>query len=112
MTALIALGCWLLYGLIVALLTKRASILGWGRQLFIAVDQVFNVLATPFHRGAWADETLSARAYRAHKDGKTWGRIWMPVIDVLFFWQAGGSGHCERAYVAERERLQAPPEVR
>ena len=103
---------WLVLGLIVAAATGRLSLLAWCRQLFIAVDQVVNVLATPFHSGAWADETLSARAYRAHKDGRRWGRFWMPVIDVLFWWQAGGSGHCERAYIAERERLQAPPETR
>ena len=112
MTALIVLGGWLWVGLLVAVVTRRLSILGWGRQLFIAVDQLLNVLATPFHRGAWADETLSARAYRAHKDGRRWGKFWMPVIDVLFFWQGNGSGHCERAYIAERERLQAPPETR
>lgn len=112
MTTLIVLGCWLLAGYIVALVTGRLAVFEWLHQLFIAVDQVWNVMKAPFHKGQWADETLSACAYRAHKDGKRWGRFWMPIIDVLFFWQGGGSGHCERAYIAERERLQAPPEVR
>lgn len=112
MTAPIVLGGWLLAGYVVALATGRLAFFEWLHQLFIACDQVCNVMKAPFHRGAWADETLSARAYRAHKDGRRWGKFWMPVIDVLFFWQGNGSGHCERAYIAERERLQAPPETR
>ncbi len=87
----------------------------WFVQLFIAVDQLLNVLVTPLHGGAWADETLSCRAYRAWKDGKPWGKVWMPVIDLLFFWQPqpeGIIGHCHGAYVKERARYNAPPELR
>ena len=110
MTALIALSCWLALGLIVAQITGSRGIRRWLHQAFIACDQLLNVLLTPFHRGAFADETLSSRCYRAHADGRWWGRVLMPVIDTLFFWQ--GRNHCERAYIAERERLQAPPESR
>lgn len=89
--------------------------LHWLLQLFIAVDQVFNVLVTPFHAGAWADETLSCRAYRAWRDGKPWGRVWMPLIDLLFIWQRqpdGVIGHCHGAFLKERERYNLPPEMR
>ncbi len=82
----------------------------WFVQLFIAVDQLLNVLVTPFHSGAWADETLSCRAYRMYAEGKTWGLIWMPIIDALFFWQ--GKGHCQRAYENEKKRYNLPPEMR
>ena len=109
MTALIALSCWLLLGLIVAQATGARGVRRWLHQLFIAADQLVNVLVTPFHRGAFADETLSSRCYRAHQAGKLWGRLLMPPIDALFFWQ---ERHCERAYIAERERLQSPPESR
>lgn len=87
----------------------------WLTQLFIAVDQLLNVLITPFSSGAWADETLSCRAYRMWRDGKPWGRIWMPVIDFLFKWQKlrpEALGHCHNAYLKERERYNSPPELR
>ena len=106
---IVAFSCWLLLGLVVARFTGSRGIRRWLHQLFIAADQLVNVLSTPFHSGAWADETLSARCYRAHADGRWWGRVLMPAIDTLFFWQ---TRHCERAYIAERERLQAPPEAR
>lgn len=57
-----------------------------------------------------ADETLSARAYRAHRDGKILGRVFMPVIDLLFFWQ--GPNHCRNAYIKEFERKNYPEEYR
>ena len=108
---IIALSCWLLLGLVAAWLTKQLTIGRWLHQLFIACDQLVNVLITPFHRGAFADETLSSRCYRAHQAERLWGRLLMPPIDAVFsIWQ--GRNHCERAYIAERERLQAPPESR
>lgn len=82
----------------------------WFIQLFIAVDQLLNVLITPFSKSAWADETLSCRAYRMYEKGKLWGLIWMPLIDALFFWQ--GKGHCKRAYENEMKRYNMPPEMR
>lgn len=82
----------------------------WGYELFIAVDQLANVLITPLHSGAYADETMSSRAYRMDRDGKPWGRVLRPVIDALFCWQ--GPGHCRGAYLKEQERIQLPPEFR
>lgn len=81
----------------------------WLAQLLIALDQLVNVLVTPGHGGAWADETLSSRAYRMEEQGKWWGRIWRPAIDALFFWQRA---HCRTAFLEERLRLQSPPEER
>jgi hypothetical protein len=88
------------------------------RQLAIAFDQFANALLW-----GWADETLSARAFRAHRKGRAFGRFFMPVIDLLFFWQkpddevnalAGKlvDGHCERAFYKEILRRDHAPEYR
>lgn len=73
-------------------------------ELFLAIDQLLNVLLL----GA-ADETLSARSYRADRDGKVFGRVFRPMIDALFFWQdTGGLGHCRQAYEREKSRFYLP----
>lgn len=47
----------------------------YGVQCFIAFDQLLNALIPPLDGTVgYADETLSARAYRAHRDGKVLGR--------------------------------------
>lgn len=87
----------------------------WLVQLFIAIDQLANVLVTPLSGGAWADETLSSRAYRADRDGKLFGRFWRPLIDVLFSWQKQPpevEGHCHGAFLREIARYNSPPEQR
>lgn len=84
--------------------------LQWAQQLFIAVDQLVNVLSTPFQSSAWADETLSSRIYRGHRDGKVLGRLLMPPVDLLFRWQT--KQHCYHAYLKEQERMNLPPEFR
>ncbi|MGX5662246.1 hypothetical protein [Diaphorobacter nitroreducens] len=83
----------------------------YGVQVFIAVDQLANALIPPIDGTlSYADETLSARAYRAHRDGKILGKLLMPVIDLLFFWQ--GKGHCYNAYLKEHRRANLPSEYR
>jgi hypothetical protein len=87
----------------------------WFVQLFIAVDQLLNVLITPFSGSVWADETLSSRAWRMYVLNKPWGKFWKPVIDSLFFWQTipkGVDGHCHYAYLREKEMYGHPPEMR
>lgn len=84
----------------------------WCWQLGIAIDQLCNVLITPLQRGAWADETMSARAWRMDRAGKPWGRVLRPVIDALFSWQRAPGGHCYRAYERELARVHLPPELR
>ena len=83
----------------------------WGVQIFLALDQLANVLPPPIDGTVgYADETLSARCYRAHRDGKVLGKVFMPLIDLLFFWQ--GPGHCKNAYIKEFERKNYPDEYR
>lgn len=89
-------------------------------QTFISVDQLLNILLSWVFffwaaSGAWADETLSSRSYRAWKDGKLSGKITMPIIDFLFKWQSlpeGAIGHCHGAYIKERAKYNHPPEMR
>lgn len=87
-------------------------------QLFIAFDQLLNTLC----RG-YADETLSARAFRAYKNDRYPGKFLMPLIDILFLWQSDDDevnaiagevvkGHCRRAYYKEILRRSLPPEYR
>lgn len=81
-------------------------------QVFLALDQLVNALIPPLDGTlSWADETLSARCYRAHRDGKLFGRIFMPPIDWVFgLWQ--GPNHCKNAYIKEFERKNYPDEYR
>ena len=82
----------------------------WLVQLFIALDQLANVLITPLSTGAWADETLSCRAYRMYVLGRPWGRIFKPLIDLIF-WVAQRD-HCHTSYLHEQRRSNLPPEFR
>ncbi len=81
-------------------------------QIGLAFDQMINALWPSVFWGhlSFADETLSARCFRANRDGKAMGRL-MPVIDWLFRWQ-GFPDHCARAYTKEMERRGLPPEYR
>lgn len=84
----------------------------WGVQVFLALDQLANVLPPPIDGTVgYADETLSARCYRAHRDGKRFGLWFMPPIDWFFgLWQ--GPDHCKNAYIKEFERKNYPDEYR
>lgn len=86
------------------------SLRHWIIQVLIALDQLANVLITPLSTGAWADETLSCRAYRMHVLGRPWGRIFRPLIDKLFFLVQ--RDHCRMAYVHAKQRINMPPEFR
>lgn len=81
------------------------------QQVFIAVDQLLNAIIPPWGGTlSYADETLSARSYRAYRDGKLWGKLTMPPIDLLFWWQ--GPDHCKNAWRKEHDRRGLPPEYR
>lgn len=69
-----------------------------GFQVAVAFDQLVNTLM-----GGYADETLSARAWRHHLDGSRMWPRW--IIDHLFFWQ---TNHCKEAYESELLRKQLP----
>lgn len=77
-------------------------------QLFIAFDQLLNVLSNPFSRETWADETLSSRTGRLHHRYPY--KIWRVVIDYLFKWQ--GPDHCVKAFKKELTRYHFPPSMR
>lgn len=64
----------------------------------IAIDQLANTILN----GA-PDETLSARAYRTEVKGKPFGRVFRPLIDLIFFFEVQ---HCYRAYLAELDKRQ------
>ena len=82
-----------------------------GKRIFnlaVAIDQLAYVLLT---LGAGhPDETLSAAAWRTEQSGKLGGRIFRPVIDLLFL--PLERDHCRKAYEAERNGAQLPPEYR
>jgi hypothetical protein len=71
-------------------------------QFLIAIDQLFNTLL-----GGWADETISARAWRQRH--KVRWQLAVDLIDMVFFWQ---DGHCRLADEAEHTRLQSHPAQR
>ena len=73
-------------------------------QGWIAFDQWINALA-----GGWADETISARAYRRARQGIRKWEIIEKAINGLFFWQ---KEHCRGSYLSEIERLHMPPAYR
>ena len=80
-------------------------------QIALAVDQLINALIPPLTGTvSMADETLSARCYRAWRDGRAWGRLLLPVIDFLFLWQT--KEHCRHAYMKELQRRNLPREYR
>jgi hypothetical protein len=87
-------------------------------QVLIAGDQLLNALIPPFTTLSYADETMSARIYRAAKRGRIVGSAVMPPVDWVFsLWQRNADGtrrtnHCEHAYRKEVERRNLPPEYR
>jgi hypothetical protein len=74
----------------------------WAFHVALALDQLVNALL-----GGYADESLSARAYRRRSEG-LWGLLVM-VLDWMFFWH---TSHCESAYRAEKLGRHLPPEYR
>lgn len=99
---------WLDQGLNVALGIKGAFLAAWTGE-----EQ-----AT-----CYADETLSAHAWRAEQAGKPWSELTRPLVDRMFFWQgtepavdaAVGEpvrGHCRRAFWKKKLRLGLPSEYR
>ena len=65
-------------------------------QILVAIDQLLNAIV-----GGYADETLSARAYRMRAKGQPYWGWTANAIDELFFWQ---EDHCNLAYLAEVRR--------
>jgi hypothetical protein len=71
-------------------------------QFLIAFDQVINTLVYIKGDGfGFADETLSARAWRLRDESS----LPYKIINLLFFWQGS---HCKEAYESELNRKQLP----
>lgn len=79
--------------------------LKYALQVLIGLDQLANTVLA-----GYADETLSARAYRADVNGRVLGRILRPTIDALFYVLTLGRQrrHCFDAWESERMRRQFP----
>ena len=78
-------------------------------ELFIAFDQMLNVLTNPFSEQSWADETLSSRCGRlGHRSPY---KFWRVVIDAVFY-PFQGPNHCANAFQKEKRRYNSPPEIR
>lgn len=73
-------------------------------QVVIALDQLANCLTAD----GWADETLSAHAWRSRNKSRAWGFA-RQVIDWLFFFDPY---HCQMSYASELYRRHSPPEQR
>lgn len=72
-------------------------------NFLIALDQLlFNVLTLG---KSSPDETASAAAHRLEKNGRIAGRIFRPLIDIIF-----GKGHCEESFNSEVSRKHLPKE--
>lgn len=79
------------------------------KQLLIAFDQLLNCLVWIKGDGfGYADETLSARAWRLSAKCE-WARYVRIAIDVLFFWD---KDHCRGSYLSELKRKHLPVEYR
>lgn len=112
-----------------------AALLALGRQFLLWVDQGGNALLVGLYavlvaaltgerqNPAYADETLSAHAWRSSAKGARWARFFRPLIDLLFLWQGEDeevnlrarkrvTGHCERAYWKELLRRELPEQYR
>lgn len=111
---------------------RKALTIALFEENFKAIDQLANTLLIGLVMWCWhmivgtgkpsfADETVSARTGRAHRNGKILGRVFRPLIDLLFFWQSNeykmpdGSikiieSHCERAYLKELHKRGLPDE--
>lgn len=87
-------------------MTNSSIVEAWHRvkQVLIAFDQFVNCLFGLFDGGAWADETISARAWRC-RDRYPFS-LYRSVIDRLFWFD---QGHCRSSYESEVRRAQSPP---
>ena len=75
------------------------------KQFLIALDQLANTLFYIKGDGfGFADETLSARAWRLRYQSNAY-----KIIDKIFFWE---NNHCLLSYHSEMKRKQLPDEYR
>jgi hypothetical protein len=76
------------------------------RRLFnfmIAVDQLVWNIITIGHSSP--DETVSAGCWRMEQEGKWQGKLFRPIIDLVFY--KIEKEHCRKAYLSEVMRTQS-----
>jgi hypothetical protein len=73
------------------------------KNVSIAIDQLFHALI-----GGYADETLSAAAYRKRNKSKVWSRLYS-ILNLIFFWE---ENHCYLSYLSELKRKHLPEDYR
>ena len=73
-------------------------------NLLIALDQLAWVIIT-LGKG-YPDETISAAAWRMEQQGKIAGRVFRPLVDLLF--RPIERDHCRKAWLSEVQRSQLP----
>lgn len=78
------------------------------KQLLICLDQLVNVLiGLVCGYRSFADETLSAKAYRLELErGRPWAR---KLVDGILWFD---KDHCKESYESEILRRQLPPSMR
>lgn len=76
-------------------------------HIIISFDQFVCTLI-----GGWPDETISSYAYRLDVEDKLGGRIFRPLIDLLFAILLNDINHCENAWFNETNRSQLPESFR
>ena len=76
--------------------------------MFVAVDQLLNVIMWPFSTETWADESFSSRCGRLQHRYPY--KFYAAIVNFLFLWQY--PDHCRRTYEKELTRYQFPPEMR
>jgi len=76
------------------------------RNFLIAIDQLLYVLLTL--GGGMPDETISAALWRWERAGKIYGRLFRPLVDLLF--SPFENNHCYRSFVSEQLRRHLPRE--
>jgi len=81
-------------------------------QLLIALDQLVNVVVSlllPWSAIGWADETITARAWRLEQYS-AWWRSARVVIDWIFTILSFGKerDHCQNSHLSEQVRARLP----
>ena len=77
-------------------------------NILIAIDQLLWVIFT-LGKGH-PDETISAALWRMEQEGKIAGRIFRPLVDLLF--RPIEKDHCHLAWLSEVQRSQLPSAYR
>jgi hypothetical protein len=73
-------------------------------NILIAIDQLAWVVLT-LGKGH-PDETISAALWRMEQQGKIAGRVFRPMVDLLF--RPIEKDHCYKAWLSEIQRSQLP----